>query len=111
MKKVLSIALAAVLLLAIAIPVKLFFIGTPADPIYYHINEGEDGQLHFNAATEASGIAFRGWKFRQEGTALYISAREVLVSRFFSSGVYYTPIERNGITEVYFGGELIWTAK
>ena len=111
MKKFLSITAVLLLLVIISIPVKLFFIGEPLDAALVHCTVTEDDdELHLNVSTPASAIAFRGWKFRQEGTTLYISARKVLVSRFYFSGVYGTSIPRGDLTEIYFGGNLIWSA-
>jgi len=111
MKKVLSITLAAVLLLSIAIPVKLFLIGDPLDAAQVHYTITEEGDaLRFHVSTAASAIAFRGWNYRQEGNTLYIRARKVLVSPLFPSGVYTTTITPEVLTEIYFGGDLIWQA-
>ena len=111
MKKVLLILAILVIVTIIAIPLKLFFIGEPLDGELVHCTVTEDGEdLRLHVTTFASAIAFRGWKFRQEGTTLYISARKVLVSRFYSSGIYRTAFPRGDLKEIYFGGDLIWSA-
>ena len=112
MKRFMCIAAVVILLLAIAIPLRLFFIGEPLDAaqVYYTVTDNGDN-LRLNFATSGSAIAFRGWKYHQEGNALYISARKVLVSRFFPSGVYGTIITPDVLTQIYFGGDLIWSAE
>ena len=113
MKKALTILATLLLAVLIFIPLELFFIGSPADSrtVYCNVTEEDGGQLRFHATTPASAIAFRGWKFRQEGNALHITARKVLVSRFFPSGTYTTTVTPEVLTEIYFAGERIWTAE
>lgn len=113
MKKVLRTAAVVIVLLIVSIPVKLFFIGEPVDGASVHcsVSEEADGNLRLHVSTAASAIAFRGWKYHQEGNTLYISARKVLVSRLFPSGVYSTTIATDSVTQVYFGGKLLWSTK
>ena len=108
------IGLLAVLLIAalIAIPLKLFLIGDPVDGAQVHYSITEDGDsLRLNVATSSSAIAFRSWKFHQEGSRLYISCRKVLVSPLFSSGTYDSTIDTLKLDQLYLGGKLIWTAE
>lgn len=112
MKKALLIIFSVVLLLALCIGARLFLIGEPVDgaQLAYTITEAGK-ELHLDVGTPASAIALRGWKFRQEGSSLYISCRKVLVSPFFSSGTYQTTIDAALLDEVYLGGKLIWPAE
>lgn len=71
----------------------------------------EGNTVTLNIATPASAIALRGWKYRQEGSTLYISARKVLVSPLFRDGTYQTTIDTTLLSEIYLGGKLIWNAK
>ena len=112
MKKYVVGLLFVLLVIALSVGLKLFIIGDPVDggQVYYSITEDGDA-LHLNVATSSSAIAFRGWKFRQEGSQLYISCRKVLVSPFFSSGTYDTTIDTLKLDQVYLGGTLIWTSE
>ena len=112
MKKIL-LTLAVILLIAlIGIPGKLFFIGDPLDISMVHCTVSEhNGELKLHVSTPASAVAFRSWKYHQEGTILNITARKVLVSRFYSSGVYESTISRGNLTEIQFDGTQIWAAE
>lgn len=112
MRKKLLWAAAVLLALVLCISAKLFLIGEPLEAAQVHCTVTEaNGQLKLHVSTSASAIAFRGWKFRQEGNCLYIRARKVLVSPLFHSGVYETTITPDTLTEIYLGGDLIWAAE
>lgn len=110
MKRILIGILIAALLLGIGIPVKLFLIGEPADgqTVVCEVTE-DDHQINIYVSTPASAVAFKGARLRQEGTTLYITMRKVLVSPLYSSGSHCIYLEKGGFTEIYLGGERIWT--
>lgn len=112
MKKVLCFALVILLLLVLGLPAKLFLIGEPVDgsQLIYSVT-GENPSLVLNVCTSDSAMALHGWKYRQDGDALYISARKVLVSPLFPSGIYQTTIDTTLLAEIYLGGKLIWEAQ
>lgn len=112
MKKKLLWAFLIFLIVALCIAVKLFLIGEPVDgnQLIYSVTENEQS-LVLNVCASDSAAALRGWKYRQDGNTLYISTRKVLVSPFFSSGIYQTTITPETVTEIYLSGKLIWTAK
>ena len=112
MKRILGFLLILLLLLALAIPVKLFLIGEPVDGEQLGVLMQEEGTtLTLNIATPASAIALRGWKYHQDGSTLYIRARKVLVSPLFRDGTYQTTIDTTLLTQIYLGSKRIWNAK
>lgn len=113
MKKICIILAAVLLLLTSYCVLKLFVIGDPVDGTLLACDVTEDhNQLNIYVTTPASAIAFTdNVRLHQEGTTLHITLHKVLVSRFFSSGSKMLWIEKNDLTEVYLGGQLIWSEK
>ena len=103
-----------VLVLLAGTAAKLFFIGEPAgiEGMAWNIRYGGDGEsLTVSVSAVGSAVAYKNWNIRQEGDAVYITAREVLVSPFYSSGsydAYVPPVEGGEVKSVYLAGELIW---
>lgn len=111
MRKLIFSILAVLLLVALAVPVKLFLIGEPVDGSTVVCEVQDEGhQLDIFVTTPASAIAFRdnAW-LRQEGTELHITLRKVLVSSLYPSGQWSRHLEKEGLTKVYLGGKLIWS--
>lgn len=110
MKKQIVFAIPAILtVIAISVCLKLFVIGEPIDgeQMYWTASvEGQTMELHIN--TVESAAAFRGWRLKRDGGALFISARKVLVSSLFSDGFYDATIDLDGVTDIYLGGRRIW---
>ena len=110
-KKVFLCVLLIVLILVFGITAKIFLIGEPVDNSIVVCDVEElDDQINIYVTTPASAIAFTDPQLRQEGTTLYITIRKVLVSSLFSSGTKMIWIEKNDLTEIVLGGEVIWTA-
>ena len=111
MKKTVLTILGIIMLLLLLAATKVFIIGSPADgsTLACDVAQTED-QINLYVTTPASAIAFSDVRLRQEGTALYITIREVLVSPLFDSGSRHIWIERNDLTKIYLGDRLVWEA-
>lgn len=110
MKRFLCIILILLILTVLIVPAKLFLIGDPVDGTQLYVETSEDGQnLRVYVHMVASAVALRGWKYRQDGSTLYIRARKVLVSPLFPSGSYETSMDTSLLSEIYLGGRLIWS--
>ena len=112
MKKViLSILVLMVLAVAIA-ALQIFVVGTPVDGNTLVIDVDEmENQVNILVTTPASAIAFTDASLRQDGNTLSITFRQVLVSPLYSSGQKSIYLEKDGFTEIYLGGKLIWTTE
>ncbi len=90
----------------------LFVVGEPVDgkQLAYNITQN-NSILELQVSAKEPAVALRGWKFKQEGKNLFISAKKVLVSFLFSSGEYQTSINIDGIENIYLGGKMIWSNK
>lgn len=112
MKKViLSILILMILAGAIA-ALQIFVIGQPVDGDTLVIDVAEtDHQVNILVTAPASAIAFTDTSLRQDGATLSITFRQVLVSPLFSSGQKSVYLEKDGFSEIYLGGKLIWTAE
>ena len=112
MKKIIIAILCFIAITALCIAFKLFLIGEPVDgnSVLCHVSEN-DNQVNISIALPESATAFTGASLRQKGSALYITMRKVLVSPLFSSGTHQIWIEKNDLTEIYFGGRKIWSAE
>ena len=110
MKRTLLAILCLAVFAVLCIGIHLFFIGEPVDGIQLICKTDYESQtLTLDISCPDSAIALHSWKFRQEGSILYIRARKVLVSPFFSSGHYHTSIDTSVLTDVYLGGQRIWS--
>ena len=112
MKKVILIILILMVLAAAIAALQIFVIGQPVDGDSLVIDVAET-ERHVNilVTTPASAIAFTDTSLRQEGNALSITFRQVLVSPLYSSGQKSIYLEKDGFTEICLGGKLIWTAE
>ncbi len=112
MKKKLGIGIAILGLIVLYILSSLFIIGEPIDgnQLAYNISQN-NSILELQVSAKEPAVALRGWKFKQEGKDLFISAKKVLVSFLFSSGEYQTSIDIDGIENIYLGGQMIWSNK
>lgn len=100
----------AAILIISCIALKLFIIGEPVDGSQINWTVSDNGQV-LELRVESNGesaMAFRGWRFKQDGDTLSISARKVLVSALFSDSTYQTTIDLEGVAEIYLGGQKIW---
>lgn len=112
MKKKIGIGIATLGIIILCILLNLFVIGEPIDgeQLAYNITQN-NSTLELQVSAKESAVAFRGWKFEQEGNNVFISVKKVLVSFLFSSGQYQTSIDIDGIENVYLGGQMIWNSK
>ena len=108
-----SITIICVLLLVVlGIFLQLFVLGEPVDGAQVYCTTSVNGQsLELRIVATESGIALRGWKFKQNGGTLFVSARKVLVSPLFDKGYYETIIDLEAIDNISFGGQEIWSNK
>lgn len=90
-----------------------FIIGEPVNGNNVNCDVKEtENQIDICVSTPESGIAFTDdVRMLLEGSVLNITLRRVMVSPLFSSGSRIISIEKAGLTEIYLGGKLIWTAK
>ena len=115
MKKKIGIGIAIlgiIILCILCILLKLFVIGEPIDgnQLAYNITQN-NSTLELQVSAKEPAVALKGWKFKQEGNSLFISAKKVPVSFLFSNGQYQTSINIDGIENVYLGGRMIWNSK
>lgn len=110
MKKRMLLILAGVLLLgALGILANLFLIGEPVDGEQLICTVSLEGpNLCVQVETAESGMALRGWKQRQEGKTLYLTARKVPVSAFFSEGSSTFVLGTESMDRVLVGGKVVW---
>lgn len=109
-KKMIMIITGVFLIICPGILTKLFLIGEPvASEQIYYITSADGRKLNLTVETFESAAALRGWKYRQDGSTLYISARKVLVSPFFREGRYETIINTEEIDQIILGGSTIWS--
>lgn len=109
MKQKIAVGLAVLGLAMLCMMGALFVLGQPVDAgqLAYHVTE-HNTTVEVQVSALESAVALRGWRMRQEGGDLFLSARKVPVSALFSSGEYRTSIATEGIERIYLGGRLIW---
>ena len=111
-KKAFIIIICVLLLIVLGTFFKIFVLGEPVDGAQvYCTTYVNDKSLELRVETIESGMALRGWKFKQDGGTLLVSARKVLVSSLFDKGDYETVIDLEGIDNISFGGKEIWSNK
>ena len=111
-KKVFVSILCILLLMVFGFLLKLFVLGEPVDGAQAYCTASVNGQsLELRIGTVESGVALRGWKFRQDGGTMLVSARKVLVSPLFSKGDYETIVDLESIDRVLLGSREIWPGK
>lgn len=112
LKKKIGLSIAIIVIIVLCLLANLFVIGEPIDgkQLTYTVTV-DNSTLKLQVVSEESAVALRGWKFKQDGNNLFISARKVPVSFLFSSGEYQTSINLDGIASVYLGGQMIWDNK
>ena len=99
---------AAVLLVVLA--VKTFWIGKAADlgGMFWNVTETETG-LHIQVDSEWSGVAYVGWRQRQEGENSWsLNARQVLPLPGISGSRYEVELPLTETGTVTLCGETIW---
>lgn len=112
MKKVFRILLVLLILLILGGLAWFFLIGEPVDGDQLVYTIDYDGQtMILDIHSPDSGIALRDWDYRLERRILYITARKVPVTPFFSSGSFHDEIAIGNTQEIYLGNRLIWSAK
>lgn len=99
--------------LAAALALKVFVIGTPLQVQTLMVSSirEEAEQLHLELSSMASANAYHGWSVETQDGVVSIYAREVLVSPLFSDGTAALTIPLDGVTEIWLGGtsgRLIW---
>ncbi len=111
-KKSAVIIAGVLLVIVLGFAAKLYVIGEPIDGEQVYCTASVNGQnLKLQIETVESGMALRGWKYKQDGSVLYISGRKVLVSPFFNEGYYEASINIELIERVLFGNKVIWSSK
>ena len=109
-KKAFITIICALLLIGFGFFLQLFILGEPVDRAQVYCTTSVNDQiLELRIATIESGVALRGWKFKQDGGTLIISARKVLVSPVFDKGDYETTIDLESVDSISFGGQEIWS--
>ena len=107
--KIMAVIMGILLLFVFGAGLKIFVIGEPVDGEQEHCEVSVTGQnLELNVSTAASAIAFRGWKFKQDGNTLFVSGRKVLVSPLFKEGSYKASVDLGTIEQISVGGRIIW---
>lgn len=109
-KKRIVLILAGVLLAGtLGVLANLFLIGEPVDGEQLICTVSLEGpNLCVQVETAESGMALRGWKQRQEGGSLSLTARKVPVSSFFSEGSHTFVVGTQSIDRVLVGGKVVW---
>lgn len=111
-KKAFITIICVLLVIVLGIFLKLFVLGEPVDGAQVYCTTFVNNQsLELRVSAIESGVALRGWKFKQDGGTLLISARKVLVSPLFDKGDYETIIDLEAIDNILFGGQEIWSNK
>jgi len=88
-KKSAVIIAGVLLVIVLGFAAKIYVFGEPIDGEQVYCTTSVNGQnLKLQIETVESGMALRGWKYKQDGSVLYISGRKVLVSPFFNEGYY-----------------------
>ena len=89
---------------------QLYVLGEPIDGEQVYCTMSiNDQSLELRIVAIESGVALRGWKLKQDGGTLFISARKVLISPLFNKGDYETIIDLKAIDNISFGGQEIWS--
>lgn len=108
-KRILLISVGVLLLGALGILANLFLIGEPVDGEQLICTVSPEGpNLCVKVETAESGMALRGWKQRQEGGSLSITARKVPVSAFFPEGSNTFVLGTESVDRVLVGGKVVW---
>jgi len=109
-KKPLKITLLFSAAVILGLFIKFYFIGEPVDGAQLCCTVSVNGpSLELQVDSAESAMALRGWKWKQDGNALLISARKVPVSPLFSNGSFRASIDLEGIETISLGGTIIWT--
>lgn len=112
-KKIILAVVCTALVLAAALGLKVFIIGTPLQPQSVAVTEirQTDGALYVSLMSVNSGNAFHGWKVEVEDGVASIYARDVLASPLFHDGGSLVGVSLDLVREVWLGGisgQLIW---
>lgn len=104
-----TVILGIIVMLILGPMVKMFVIGEPVDgrQVSYTMSLNEQN-LELHVVSVESAVALQGWKYKQDGSSLFISMRKVLLSPLFSKGYYETAIDIRSIAYIYLGGQVIW---
>lgn len=113
LKKVALAVVCTALVLAAALGLKVFLIGTPLQPQSVAVTDIRQAGnvLYVSLMSVSSGDAFHGWKVEVEDGIASIYARDVLVSPLFHDGGGMVGVSLDLIQEVWLGGisgRLIW---
>lgn len=107
-RRILVIAVA--LAIGLGAMAKLFVIGEPAAGEQVSCTVAETGaQIELRVDAVESAMALRGWRCRQEGDTLYISARKVPVSPLFHEGHYETAVDGKTVEKIVLGDKTVWS--
>lgn len=114
LKRIALAVLCTALVLAAALVLKVFVIGTPLQPqsVMAMAAEAQEGKvLYLSLSSTGSGNAFHGWKVEVEDGIASIYARNVLVSPLYTSGQKELYVSLEDVREVWLGGtsgRLLW---
>ena len=107
LKKIALAVVCTALILAAALGLKVFVIGTPLQPnglaVIAAVQPGYNS-LYVSMSSTGSGNAFHGWKVETVDGVASIYARDVLVSALYSSGHGEVSVPLEGVREVWLGG-------
>lgn len=110
--KITGILIGIVLIIVLSVLFKLFVIGESVDGAQVNCTTSVNGHtLELRVAAVESAVALRGFRYKQEGDTLFISARKVVVSPLFDEGVYETSIDLELLDKIILGGQLIWSGE
>lgn len=112
-KKIALAVVCTALILAAALGLKVFVIGTPLQPQSVAVTDIRQAGnvLYVSLMSVSSGDAFHGWKVEVEDGVASIYARDVLVSPLFHDGGGMVGVSLDLVREVWLGGisgRLIW---
>ncbi len=109
MKRFIGILLCILVLISLWNVANLYFLGEPVDAAQLSHTLAQTGDdLILSVRAKDPEVALRGWKYQTQGSAMYITARKVLTSPFFSQGSNHISLSIGALREIYLGGNLIW---
>lgn len=115
-KKIILAVVCTALVLAAALGLKVFIIGTPLQAQSVAVAGAgmcSNNSLALSLISTNSGSAFYGWKVETVDGVASIYARDVLASPLHSSSLGYLEVSLEGVREVWLGGtssqgRLLW---
>ena len=110
MKKVVTVVLCPIILIAFSSVCYFFFIGDPIDGRQIECSiRREENTLWLDITAREESVALDHMELQQDGDDLYIIVRKLPVSPFHSESQISTAIDVTLLTDIYLGGRLIWS--